>query len=311
VITGTAVAAVLAVVLLIPFPLRVRCPVHIEPQQGTDVKVTSPGVVEHVAVAVGDTVHAGETLVTLSNPDLELEMADLKLRKEHQQLIVEGYEAQRQIAEAESARDVLESLEKQIEEKQRQLDKLHVVAPHDGVVIPPPYKPPPDPLQRPRMLTGWYGTPLEPRNHGVYLDSGAWVCTVAPPGKAKAELVIDQGDIEYVRKRQKGKPTKVRLKLDELQEETLEGEIAELAKVEVLVAPPELTNKAGGEVPTEPGPGGMERPAGAFYYAAVLLDDPDGLLRPGFRGRAKIEAGKRTYGQWLWRWISDTYRFRL
>jgi hypothetical protein len=41
------------------------------------------------------------------------------------------------------------------------------------------------------------------------------------------------------------------------------------------------------------------------------LDDPEGVIRPGMRGRAKIHAGYQTLGQRFWRYVTRTFNFKL
>jgi hypothetical protein len=41
------------------------------------------------------------------------------------------------------------------------------------------------------------------------------------------------------------------------------------------------------------------------------LADPDGLLRLGFRGRARVAANWRPLGSRIWRYLSHTFHFKL
>ena len=78
------------------------------------------------------------------------------------------------------------------------------------------------------------------------------------------------------------------------------------------VSPRHLSNKAGGELPTKTDKAGVERPITTSYQVLVFpLDDPDGLLKIGLRGRAKIHANWEPLGLGLWRWFSQTFHFRL
>ena len=47
------------------------------------------------------------------------------------------------------------------------------------------------------------------------------------------------------------------------------------------------------------------------YWASVPLDDPEGLLRIGLRGRAKVHTDWQTLGSRLWRLVVETLNFRL
>ncbi len=47
------------------------------------------------------------------------------------------------------------------------------------------------------------------------------------------------------------------------------------------------------------------------YQARVAIDDPEGRILTGLRGRAKIQAGDITLAAWIWRYLSETFHFKL
>ena len=120
------------------------------------------------------------------------------------------------------------------------------------------------------------------------------------PQRWRATLVIDQAEVDFIAKGQL-----VEIKLDELPHDTFRSskreevvvEIDEIAADELSVSPRNLSAKVGGELPTETDASGSERPLNPSYQARVFLDDPDGLLRPGLRGRAKIHTADQTLGR--------------
>ncbi len=118
----------------------------------------------------------------------------------------------------------------------------------------------------------------------------------------EAQLVIDQGDIEFV---QEG--AEVEIKLDELPGRTLRGVVEEVSRSDLKASPRNLSNKAGGELATATGAGGVERPLSASFQARVRLEDPEGLLRLGLRGTAKIHAGRQTLAARFYRYLSQTF----
>jgi hypothetical protein len=122
----------------------------------------------------------------------------------------------------------------------------------------------------------------------------------------KATLVVDQADIDFVRAGQK-----TRIQLDELPGHRLRGEVQSIAFDPIKVSPKGLSNKSGGELATKTDESGVERPMSTSYQANVPLLNDDGLLRIGLRGRAKIEAGYRTIAQRAWRYLTQTFHFRL
>ena len=194
-----------------------------------------------------------------------------------------------------------------------------------------------------RMETGaaseWYGVPLS-ENHigsenndasaddddsenddGVHLEAGVHLLTIMPTSELKfqATMLIDQGDrndIEHdddeaLRKRLEDKAQKFELKLDHLPANTYEATITEVSKGHLEYVPDLLSNKLGGELPTVTDSQGRERLLSAVYQATLTLDKDTDLLRTGMRGRARFLVEQRTAWQWAWRYICDTFRFRL
>jgi hypothetical protein len=105
------------------------------------------------------------------------------------------------------------------------------------------------------------------------------------------------------------------MKFDQLPHDILIGTIEEISKQNLKVSSKRLSSKAGGELATKTDPNsGAERPASASYQARVRLDDPDGMLRLGLRGQAKVFMsfkGWQTIGGRLWRTITRTFNFQL
>ena len=68
---------------------------------------------------------------------------------------------------------------------------------------------------------------------------------------------------------------------------------------------------AGGDLATTQDAAGRMKPLNSSYQALVYLDDPDGAFLTGFKGRAKIECQPRTLAQVVWRYLTETFHFRL
>jgi putative peptide zinc metalloprotease protein len=302
---------VVAFICLVPFPYDVMCTLEIEPDQPEHVYVVVPGTLEKVHVKAGDRVEANQPLAELENLDLEATITDLVGKREvynAQLLSLEFLKSMErdslalgQIPQLQEARD---SLEKQLKQKLLDREKLTLTSARPGIVMLPPEQP-----KKPDsdgQLPTWSGTPLKPENLGCTLTEGTLFCQVGDPQSMKATLVIDQADIESVKLGQK-----VRIQLDELPGERLRGTIKSMAFDPIKVSPKQLSNKAGGELATKTDESGVERPMSTSYQASVPLDDGEGILRPGLRGRAKIDAGWRTIAQRAWRYLTQTFHFRL
>jgi putative peptide zinc metalloprotease protein len=302
-------AAILAV-LFVPLPYRIFCPLEIEPRDAATVHVVVPGRLEEVLVKPGQHVEAGQPLVRLSNPDLLLEIAELEGKRDQLKAQSDGLSLQRHddssvVPHIATVNDALETTEGLLRQKQDDLKRLVLVAPKAGIVLPPPEVP--HKTEPEGQLPQWWGTPLEERNQGVFLGPSTPVCLIGDPQQMQAALVVDQTAVDFVAVGQD-----VFIKLDELPFVTLTSRIEEKAESELKVAPRHLSSKAGGELATKTDESGVDRPWNPSFQAlAYPLEDPQSLMRIGLRGRAKIDAGWQTLGQRLWRYVSETFNFKL
>lgn len=304
--------AVLAAVLFVPLPYHVLSSLQIEPRDADSVYVEVPGKLKEIRVKPGDWVAEGQVLAVLESPELELKIADLRGSCDQLRAQLESLQRQRfrQALAASAIPEVLsaiQSKEEQLRQKQAERDRLTLKARRSGIVFPPPW------LTRnedpEEVLPTWSGIPLDPQNVGAYLEEGTLFCKVGAKQELEAMLVIDQADFSLVKREQK-----VDIKLDALPHDVLHGEITEISQQNLKVSPKGLSAKSGGELPTTTDKSGMERPASTSYQARVPLDNPDELLRLGLRGRAKIHMkfeGWQTIGQRVWRYINQTFHFRL
>ena len=308
--TLAVVTAVVLAVLFVPLPYRVFCPLEIEPRDAETVHVVVPGRLEEAYVQPGQHVEAGQRLVRLSNPKLLLEIAELEGKRDQLTAQRDGLRRQRHDAPAMASdiatvQKTLDATEAQLREKLNDRDRLVLTAPRAGVVLPPPEVP--HKTEPEGQLPQWWGTPLEKRNEGVYLGASTPVCLIGDPQRMQAALVVDQSVIDFVAVGQS-----VDIKLDQLPFDTLTSRIEEKSESELKVAPRHLSSKAGGELATKTDESGIDRPwSPSFQALAYPLEDPQGLMRIGLRGRAKIDAGSQTVGQRLWRYVSETFHFKL
>ena len=305
-----AVAGVVAFVLYVPLPNRVFCTMELEARDPENIYVEVPGELAEVYVEPGQEVDGETLLASLTNVDLELAVVELIGRRDEYRAQLDSLRQQRHLDNDAALlmpeiEKMVETYDEQIAEKKRDIERLRLVSHSTGTVLPP--------AEAPRkqntlgQLATWSGSPFEKRNLNCRLTESTLFCQIADPREFKAVLVIDQHDRNHVSVGQR-----VDLQFDTLRDTPYRDlKIEEISAVDVKVSPRHLSNKAGGELATKTDESGMEVPLSVSYHASVHLDDPDGLLRLGLKGRAKIHAGSLTLGQQLWRIFSRTFNFEL
>lgn len=305
-----AVVVALAVVLFIPLPHRVGAPAVLQPKEARRVFVSVPGLLVS-AVESGMAVREGQTLGQLENADLAMEITRLRGRQEilrtqldslkrrsaHQTHLGTRDSGSEIPATEQALADVEQRLEKRLEEQAR----LNLTAPTAGVVLPARRRPG---NTAPGQLETWSGSPLDESNRGAYLETGTLFCLVGDPNRLEAMLVVNQTDIEFVRVGQR-----VRLQLDQLDGRYLRGRIAEISKIDIETAPPELV--AAGNLPVRNDADGTTQLVGVFYQGNVTIDDHPHKLLPGAAGRARIHAESRSLARRILRYLSSTFRLQL
>jgi putative peptide zinc metalloprotease protein len=302
--------AVLLVVLFVPLPHRVICPLEIQARDAHPVYVDVPGKLISLDVKPGQQVTEGQPLAQLRSIDIDLEVAKLKGQADEYRMKLEGLRQQsfrdrRAAAEIPTVLEAIKTVEDQLQGKSRDQQRLRLVAPVKGMVLPPPFTPRRDDPDE--KLPAWSGTPLDRENIGAHLEAGALFCQVGDPKRLEAVLIVDQADRNLV---YEGLP--VDIKLEGFPHRTLHTEIKEIAESELKVSPQRLSTKSGGDLATKTDPRtGAEKPMSTSYQARSAIDDADGLYQLGLRGQARVHTRWLSLGARLWRLLSHTFNFKL
>ncbi len=316
---GTLAAMVLAGigVATAPLPYHVFCPVEVRLFEATPVYVEVAGRLESLHVRPGQQVQVTSqnppVLARLVNADVDASVIALEGRVAQAKAHLASLELQRNSNEKlgvqlAPAREAVAAVTAELAEARKDQARLMIRAPQSGTILPPEMKAGDQNGQSATpdgRLAGWTGTPFDPANRGCHLKTGELLCLIGDPTQMEAQLVIDQGDIEFV---QEG--VEVEIKLDELKGQTLRGVIEEVSRSDLKASPRNLSNKAGGDLATATDAGGLERPLSTSFQARVRLENPDVLLRLGLRGTAKIHAGRQTLAARFYRYLSQTFRIK-
>ncbi|MCO8123874.1 HlyD family efflux transporter periplasmic adaptor subunit [Stieleria sp. TO1_6] len=304
-------AAVASAVCYIPLPHHVDCAFEIRPTEAGRVYAGSSGQIIKT-VSPGQRVAAGDTIALLKNPDLEMRMQDLKIEEAVANIQLENLGKRmfgdRSLAgQLETQQEILDSVRQMKKKTQIEIDRLTIVSPISGVVIPPPRRPHRD--SGDGQLPTWSGSPLDTYNRGAMLTSEDLLCEIGDEDDFEAILAIDQGDVQLVREGQT-----VDMKLDSRRLETFSGEISEKSREPLRMTSTSMSSQTGSDLQTEIDPAtGQVKPRSVTYQARVPLKvlPTDLPMRPGYRGSAKVHVDPKSLGQRLWRVISQTFNFEF
>ncbi|MBA3481423.1 MAG: biotin/lipoyl-binding protein [Pirellulales bacterium] len=307
-------ASALGALFFIPYPLRIWAPFELQPHGAESVYVEVPGQLMELGVKAGQTVKKGDLIARLENIDLKLQIAELEGERDTYRVQVESLEKMQfkksgdAVAQIDVYRERLAGVEARLREKEADLARLRIVAPRDGVVIPPP-RTPERPTEDDAELPTWTGTPLDEKNLGATLSPQGQqnlLCQIGDPNEWDAMLVIDLDDVGLLRKGQE-----VKLMFEESAYHVYVSKIEEPGSDVLQQAPPRLASTNGGPLAAQPNQDGTLRPLNTSYQAIARLDNPNGMLRNGLIGRARIEAQPRTLWWRFMRYLGRTFNFEI
>ena len=301
-------AAIVGAIFFVPVPHRVVGPLELQPYRPERVFVEVRGVVAEAPARFGQAIHAGDLLLRLSSPDLDLAVEELAAERDRHRarldsLRLEQFQSSAAAAIIPQTEQLLASVESRLKEKERDQQRLTLRASRDGVLYPP-FNVPKPPVED--ELPNWSGRPLDADNVGSTLEPGTLIGEVADPRAWDAWIIIDQDDVEFVHV-----GDDVDILLDSAREHPLQGRIDEISVGELAESPHRLSNKVGGELATQAGSDQSERPVSTAYSVRVRLADEKGEFRVGWRGTARIHLTPATLASRIGRWAARTFHFHL
>ena len=308
--TVVVASAVIAVVLFLPLPFSVKCMFEVQPRGAAQVFANTPGRLQEILAKPGQPVKAGDVLVRLSNPELSDQLAELIGERGDAEQLLANLNRQRFVDRTavgliEQAQERLDTLNQQVAEKQREVDRLNITAPIDGIVIPVPHRVDKAAATEGR-LPGWSGSPLSEKNLGAHFAPNDLICQVGNPRQLEAVLLVDQTYIDLVREGQS-----VRVLLDANTRTAYDSKIEEIATADLKAMSPGMSAQHGGRVEAKSDSSGMIRPLSTTYQARAPLDESIGEVQVGLQGQARVYTGWRSLGSRLYRYLSKTFHFDL
>ncbi|GAA5507001.1 HlyD family efflux transporter periplasmic adaptor subunit [Novipirellula caenicola] len=280
-VIGAIGALVIAILVWVPFPHRIKAPMTIRLADSQPIVATSAGRMVD-GIPDGSFVKQGDRIATLANPDLMLSIAQeqtkLSALKTELTSLQSVRPATRQIS------DRIAVVTKSIDASEHQLrllaseaSQLEILAPASGVLFPATHR-----VQRvvsTRELRTWDHTPLTKHNRGAWIEAGTQLGTLGTPGQYDAIVLVRQQNLAYVREGQS-----VSLMLTHVSAGAIRGKVIEVASSATDGVPEELVSKRM-VLPLRRGNG----PGDANYQVRVRLHPSDRILALRSTGYAKID----------------------
>ncbi len=170
--------AFLAVGKFAPAPSVINAPVVIDFKDSTSVRPETAGFVREILVADQQFVQAGDLLMVLENRELEARQAKFKFELAKAKLRARSLQKERKIGALQAEQAVIESLRKQLQDIEHEIQCLNVTAPHSGQVVA-------------RKIDDLLGN---------YVEAGRELLSIGEQGSKEAVALITQQDAKFLAK---------------------------------------------------------------------------------------------------------------
>ncbi len=245
---GTGLAILL--LIIIPWNMKLVGDVTVLPTKQTPVVSEVEGIVKNVYFREGASVRKGALLAVLEDSPYHLALDEQRMRRD---LLL------KQISRSQTTGDMgalrmqqieFDQTEREIEFYQQELNRTKILAPVDGVII----------------------TPRIEERVGFLLKKGDEFCELADMTRPRAEVMLAEGDVGYIKLAQN-----VKMKMNAFPTRKFFGTVSLLG----------AQINSSGETP--------------HYRIEAQMENPDLLLKSGMVGKAKVEAGYHSIGYVLLR----------
>lgn len=285
---GASVAMAAAGLLLlgaVPMPDYRRATGVVESRTNVGVYFRTDGFVAEVHARPGDTVEAGDPIVTLENPELVQRRRQILLQID--ELLIEERRARRENepAVAQVARERLAAFRDGLAELDRRIEGLVVRAPARGVLVG----------NDPAMLMG------------AYAERGEPVCEIVDPADVRVAALMDQRDAAWLFE-QSIADLDVQLRFRSDVRTVLDGANVRRIDAAQLILPHSALGYAGGgqiEIDARDEHGRVARRPRFTVYVDPVINDEDGPVwagAPGERVRLRFTLPRKPLlAQWAHR----------
>ena len=126
---------ILSTCFLVKAPSSKSAPAIVQFKNETPVRAESAGFVHEILVNDGDSVAKDQTLIVLSNPEIDLEISTLKQEAAAAKIKARIHQQNGELALYQAEIEILDGINKQLGEKECQAQSLTIKAPFDGFVF--------------------------------------------------------------------------------------------------------------------------------------------------------------------------------
>lgn len=256
--------------LLPPFSSKVTTDLVLEPGKDARVRAVVDGRIQRVFVREGDEVKAGQMLGVLENPDINADVQSLTQQLALSSSNLRNNQDRSDFSQAAQVVRDRGRLQRKLAVAQKRAQELEIRAPIDGVVT----------------------TSNVDQEAGEYLSAGDEFAQLVDRSTMKARILVQDRELPDV---QPGAPAKV--KVLPFPFRTYSGHVDKILPAAALdhpVAQTEKLQRLGQELAN-------------FVAVEMEIPNPDGSLREGMTGKAKISGPRHPLawqvGQATWRWV--------
>jgi putative peptide zinc metalloprotease protein len=300
---GSAIA-VLAAILCIPLPARVKAPGVIEARRTQTAYATVAGKLIE-SKSPGDHVHRGDVLARLENPELTREIAQLASEAKRLETRLRNLEAIRAVdvaaaSEIPTATKLLADVQQRLAQLTADERRLTIRATQAGLVLSPPRRPKPRGIDS--RLPAWSGSLLDPINRGAYVEAGTIIALVSDPTAIDVVAIVDQAEIGLVAV---GQPAYAYLRQG--LGERLQGVVTEISQLPVESPPAALAGE--GDVLLDPVSAAEPRLLSPAYQVRIELSDSPREPVIGGRATARVVVASQSLAARFNRYLRRTFRW--
>ena len=319
-IISSILVVFLGLLLLVPLPQRLRCSVIVVPANVDTVYVEEDGIVEQCFVKEGQLVEAGQTVATLRNIELEIELNDaissLQQKRSQQRFMNNGgsgIDGGSYLDSISVITSEIRQLEKRIVWMQARMQRLELKSKIGGTVLAVPYQHPTAEddelplLDNDSFISGRHGSVVARRQQRF--------CEVADMSKWYAVVLLTESQIKFAEP-----GMKARIKLYARPDYVIETEVDSIGVSDRSFDRRDYNVSADKAMQQTRLPDRVAEMVAAYqqtdiqYYARVPLTLESGdieaeQLRIGIGGQARLRCKKnRSLGARLLWWLNQNFR---